>query len=172
MPEQSYNPQRQDTGNADEARRGFMRQAVALAREAMAGGGGPFGAVVVRNGLVIGRGRNRVVPGNDPTAHAEVEAIRDAAATIDDFSLAGCELYSSCMPCPMCLSASYWAQISRIYYAAPAQLAEEAGFLDEFIARELKLAPGARSLPAVQLPDAEAAEVMRAWWEHEQKTPY
>ena len=158
--------------HTDEARRAYIRRAVGLAKQAIAAGGGPFGAVVVRDGSVIGEAGNRVVPHNDPTAHAEVLAIRDACANIGDFSLAGCELYSSCMPCPMCLSASYWADISRIYYAATPDMVKNIGFRDEYIARELAMTPESRSLPAVQIADAEAAEVLREWWDQEGKVAY
>ncbi len=158
--------------NTDTERYRFICEAVQLAREAVERGGGPFGAVVVRNGQVIGRGRNSVAPRIDPTAHAEVQAIRDACAGIGDFNLAGCELYTSCQPCPMCLGATYWANISRVYYAATSQMAGEVGLRDEFIYDELALPPEQRAIPLVQLPDPEIAKIMRNWAALEDKTEY
>ncbi|HEY6168831.1 MAG TPA: nucleoside deaminase, partial [Verrucomicrobiae bacterium] len=115
----------------------FMHEAIRLSREKMlAGNGGPFGAVVVKNSKVIGRGWNRVTSTNDPTAHAEVTAIREACQTLGDFRLAGCELYTSCEPCPMCLAAIYWARIERVYFACARQDAAAAGFDDEFLYAE------------------------------------
>src|SRR5258706_15243445 len=130
----------------------FMREAIRISVEQMrAGQGGPFGAVVVKDGRIIARGWNRVTTSHDPTAHAEVTAIREACRALGDFRLTECELYSSCEPCPMCLGAIYWARIQRLYFAAGRQDAAEAGFDDEFIYREGPLAPAERRLPTRQL---------------------
>lgn len=150
----------------------FMLEAIELAHYSVKKGGGPFGAVVVRDGRVIGRGHNHVPLRNDPTAHAEVEAIREACANSGDFHLDGCELYTSCMPCPMCLGAAYWAHISHIYYAATAEDAAAIGFSDEFIAGELARPIHERSLPLSQIEHGKAVEVFRAWWADEGKIEY
>ncbi len=142
----------------------FIQMAIDLAQEKMrAGEGGPFGAVVVRRGEVIGRGWNRVTSANDPTAHAEIVAIRDACAKLGDFSLAGCELYASCEPCPMCLAAIYWARLDHVYYAATREDAAAAGFDDAMIYREIPLSPAERSLPCTHVPCPGAAEVFFVW---------
>lgn len=149
-----------------------MREAIRLARESIDSGGGPFGAIVVRDGEIIGRGSNRVTLSHDPTAHAEVGAIRDACARVGDFSLHGCELYVNCMPCPMCLGAIYWARIDRIYYAATAADAAAIGFDDLFIAEELARPLTQRQLPTAQLLRDEALVGFRAWDEKEDKVEY
>ena len=141
-----------------------LAHAVALSREHMEGGrGGPFGAVIVRDGRVLAEGWNEVTSTNDPTAHAEVVAIRRACREIGDFSLAGATLYASCEPCPMCLASAYWARISRIVYANTRHEAAAIGFDDSFIYDEIPLAPDTRSLPAVHCPTAEAKAVFEAW---------
>ena len=117
----------------------FLAEAISLAEKSVEQGGGPFGALVVKGGEVIGRGSNSVTLTNDPTAHAEVSAIRQACRTINDFSLEGATLYASCEPCPMCLSAIYWARLERVVYAATREQAAEAGFDDSLIAREMTL---------------------------------
>lgn len=151
----------------------FMDQAIALAREGVArGDGGPFGAVVVKDGEVIGQGWNRVVHDNDPTAHAEVVAIRDAARRIHSFKLTGCQVYTSCEPCPMCLSAAYWARVERITYAASAADAAEFGFDDHFIQEELSLPAGERQLPMKQSKCDAALEVFSEWNHSELKQEY
>lgn len=150
----------------------FMRTAIELAHLSVQRGGGPFGAVVVRDGKIIGRGHNQVPLRNDPTAHAEVEAIRQACSDSGDFHLDGCELYTSCMPCPMCLGAAYWAHISHIYYAATAQDAANIGFSDEFIADELARPLEQRALPMSQLEHQRALAVFRAWHDSDNKTEY
>ena len=120
----------------------FLREAIRLSLEKMeAGEGGPFGAVVVQNGEVVGRGWNRVTSTNDPTAHAEILAIRDACRRLETFSLAGCEIYSSCEPCPMCFAAIYWARLERIYYAATCKDATAAGFDDTPLYEQFTLPP-------------------------------
>ena len=142
----------------------FLREAIRLSIEKMdAGEGGPFGAVIVRNGEIVGRGWNRVTSTNDPTAHAEIVAIRDACRHLDSFSLAGCEIYTSCEPCPMCLAAIYWARLVHIQYAATCQDAAEAGFDDNQFYRELSLPPDARSIPMAQDLRDEACAAFDAW---------
>jgi tRNA(Arg) A34 adenosine deaminase TadA len=142
----------------------FMREAAALARENIEKGrGGPFGAVIVREGNVIGRGTNLVTSANDPTAHAEVTAIRDACAKLGTFSLAGSQIYTSCEPCPMCLAAIYWARIERIFYANTRADAARIGFDDDHLYRELKLDLEQRALPIQALECREATETFDLW---------
>lgn len=151
----------------------FLRRAVALARKGMrANEGGPFGSVVVRAGRVVGRGWNRVLACHDPTAHAEVEAIRDAGRRLKRFDLSDCEIYASCEPCPMCLSAIYWAGISRVVYANTAAEAAAIGFADQFIYQELNRPAGRRKLKAVRLPDEGARRLFAEWVAKTDKTPY
>jgi guanine deaminase len=142
----------------------FLREAIRLSSEKMeAGEGGPFGAVVVRNGEIIGRGWNQVTTTNDPTAHAEIVAIRDACRRLGTFSLAGCEIYSSCEPCPMCLAAIYWARLDCIYYAATCGDATAAGFDDTPFYEQLALPPEQRSIRMEQGLREEACRVFAAW---------
>ncbi len=142
----------------------FMHEVIRLAREGVADGrGGPFGAVVVQNGQIVGRGCNCVTSTNDPTAHAEVVAIRDACRRLASFHLGGCELYASCEPCPMCLAAIYWARLDRFYFGCTADEAAAAGFADDFIHRELALPASARAIPCGRLLPAEAAAPFAAW---------
>ncbi len=151
----------------------FMRRAIALSRERMeAGDGGPFGAVVVKQGRIVGEGNNRVTTANDPTAHAEVVAIREACRTLDSFSLEGCDIYSSCEPCPMCLSAIYWARIGHLYYANSREDAARIDFDDDLIYREVALPIGERSLPATRLLADEARAVFDEWLVKPDKIPY
>jgi guanine deaminase len=151
----------------------LMRRAIALATQnVVSGKGGPFGALVVRNGDVVGEGTNTVTASNDPTAHAEVNAIRAAAKTLNTFSLAGCEIYTSCEPCPMCLAAAYWARIDAIYYAAGASDAARAGFDDAFLYGEFRKDTVARQLPEKQLLRDEAAASFAAWLASPTKIPY
>jgi guanine deaminase len=151
----------------------LLREAIRLSVEKMeAGEGGPFGAVIVQGGEIVGRGWNRVTSSNDPTAHAEIVAIREACARLNTFSLAGCEIYTSCEPCPMCLAAIYWARLVRIYYAATCQDATAAGFDDSPFYRELGLPAGSRSIPMVQDLRDEACEAFRKWMEKTDRTPY
>ena len=129
-----------------------MAEAIRLSLEKMRQGlGGPFGAIIVKDGEIIARGSNQVTSANDPTAHAEVVAIREACRRLGTFLLSGCELYTSCEPCPMCLSACYWARLDRVFFAATRQDAAEAGFDDDFLYRELAVAPADRQLPLEQL---------------------
>ena len=140
-----------------------MREAIKLSAESVRSGGGPFGAVIVRDGEIIARGENRVTVCNDPTAHAEVSAIREAAARMGTYDLSGCEIYSSCEPCPMCLGAIYWARLDRLYYAGTRADAANVGFDDAHIYEELPLDPSQRELPTESLLREEAQLVFEAW---------
>ena len=151
----------------------FMRRAIAISAERMrAGLGGPFGAVVVRDGAILAEGFNGVTSANDPTAHAEVMAIREACRKLGQFSLAGCALYTSCEPCPMCLGAIYWARIERVYYANTRSDAAVIGFDDDHIYREFALPMGQRTIPFVHLPLDEARGVFKEWMDKPDKIPY
>lgn len=151
----------------------FLRRAIALATENVtSGAGGPFGAVVVRDGKIVGEGVNTVTTGNDPTAHGEVNAIRAACSNLGTFTLTGCELYTSCQPCPMCLAASYWARLDAIYYGASAADAARAGFDDAFLYAEFRKDAPERTLPAIQLIGDEAWSSFAAWIAAENKIAY
>ena len=151
----------------------WMDEAIALARSGMRiHGGGPFGAVIVATGALVGRGCNQVTPLLDPTAHAEITAIRDACRALQRFDLRGCILYSSCEPCPMCLSAIYWARLDRVYFASTRQDAAGFGFDDDFIYQQIPLDITARALPMVSLPSAAAADLFREWAGKADKIPY
>jgi len=151
----------------------FMRMAIELAENnVVQGQGGPFGAVIVKDGMVIARSANRVVPTNDPTAHAEVSAIRLACKELETFSLEGCVIYTSCEPCPMCLGAIYWARIDHIYYANTKADAAAIGFDDKFIYDELDLPMESRKLPVIQLLRDEALNAFKLWETSERKTEY
>jgi guanine deaminase len=142
----------------------FLRRAIALAtRNVLANCGGPFGAVIVQDGHIVGEGANAVTATNDPTAHAEVNAIRAACTALNVFSLHGCQLYSSCEPCPMCLSAAYWARIDAIYFGCAAADAARAGFDDAFLYEQLRKPIAQRAIPATQLLRHEALASMEAW---------
>lgn len=142
----------------------FMKRAIELSQSNMEKGkGGPFGAVVVKNGKIIGEGWNKVTSNNDPTAHAEVEAIRQACANIKNFDLSDCEIFTSCEPCPMCLSAIYWARISKIYYANTKKDAAKIQFDDDFIYQEIPKAIEARKIPMQQVLHDEALKVFKLW---------
>ena len=151
----------------------FMYEAIRLSVEKMREGkGGPFGAVVVKDGKIISRGWNEVTTANDPTAHAEILAIREACRMLGTFRLDGCEIYASCEPCPMCLSAIYWARIDRLFFAASRQDAAAAGFDDEFLYREIPLPAGERELPSSQLLREEALAALAEWRTLPGKIPY
>jgi guanine deaminase len=151
----------------------LMRQAIALSAEKMrAGLGGPFGAIIARRGKVIARGYNQVTSANDPTAHAEIMAIRAACQALQSFSLAGCDLYTSCEPCPMCLGAIYWARLDRVYYGNTRADAAAIGFDDARIYRELQASIADRSVPLIQLVPEEARRVFQEWSEKPDKMPY
>jgi guanine deaminase len=142
----------------------FLRRAITLATEnVLSGRGGPFGAVIVRDGVIVGEGANSVTETYDPTAHGEVNAIRAACRSLGTFTLAGCELYTSCEPCPMCLAASYWARLDAIYYGCSAADAARAGFDDAFLYAEMQKDPPSRALTAVQLLSDEAWASFDAW---------
>ena len=151
----------------------FMRAAIRLSIEMMrCGKGGPFGAVVVKAGKIVGRGCNKVTSSNDPTAHAEIVAIRDACRRLKTFDLHHCELYTSCEPCPMCLSAIYWARIPKLFYGNTRQDAAKIAFDDDFIYREVALPIRKRSLKMKQLLRNEAHKAFVEWAEKEDKIPY
>ena len=155
-----------------EIRNPFLSAAIDLAREGIRNNrGGPFGAVVVKGGQIVGRGCNQVTSTNDPTAHAEIVAIRDACQHLKTFSLASCAMYASCEPCPMCLAAIYWARIERVYYGCPCAAAS-ADFDDDFIRRELLLPAAARSVSLQLLADDQAAALFDEWRAKPDKIPY
>ena len=142
----------------------FMREAIRLSLQKMRQNrGGPFGAVVVRGDRIVGRGWNRVTSANDPTAHAEISAIRDACRRLKTFQLDDCELYSSCEPCPMCLSAIYWARLRKVYYANTRKDAARIEFDDDFIYREVSRPVSGRKIPMRQILRDEALEAFREW---------
>jgi guanine deaminase len=151
----------------------FMQLAIRLATENVrSGAGGPFGAVLVRNGEVVATGVNRVTAENDPTAHAEVNAIRAGCKALGTFQLPGCVLYTSCEPCPMCLAAIYWARLDCVYYGNTCHDAAEVGFDDSFIYEELRVAHGERRVAMTQLLPEAAIESFRAWRDHQAKVSY
>jgi guanine deaminase len=151
----------------------FMRRAIALSIEqARSGVGGPFGAVIVKDGRIIAEGANQVTSTNDPTAHAEIMAIRNACAALHDFSLAGCEIYTSCEPCPMCLAAIYWARLDRIHYGNGRADAARIGFDDAFLYEEIPRAIEARSIPTGQLLAPEALAAFAEWERKADKIRY
>ncbi len=151
----------------------FLRRAIALATEnVVSGAGGPFAALIVRDGRIMAEGVNTVTATHDPTAHGEVNAIRAACKALGTFTLAGCELYTSCEPCPMCLAAAYWARIDAIYYGASATDAARAGFDDAFLYDELRKDQSARKLPATQLLGEEAWSSFAAWIASDSKIQY
>lgn len=151
----------------------LLREAIRLARARMlAGRGGPFGAVVARGGVIVAKGWNRVTTGLDPSAHAEIVALRRACRRLGTFHLDGAVLYSSCEPCPMCLAAAYWARVDRITWAASREDAAAAGFDDELIYREVALPVAERTLPARQLLREEGAAVFADWLAKPDRVPY
>jgi guanine deaminase len=150
----------------------FMRRAIHLALDNIRAGGGPFGAVIAKNARIIAEGANRVTATNDPTAHAEIVTIRDACRALGNFQLVGCDLYTTCEPCPMCLGAIYWARPDRIFYAGTAADAAAAGFDDAFIYDELKHAHDARRIPMTQLLRDESLTIFTTWKKLENKVQY
>lgn len=151
----------------------FMMRAVELARHGMeANAGGPFGCVVVKDGIIVGEGNNRVTSTNDPTAHAEVVAIRDACGRLGTFQLDGCVIFTSCEPCPMCLGAIYWSRPAGIFFAGTKQDAADAGFDDEHFYEELDKPNEQRQLRMVNLLRGEAQKVFQTWKEKADKTEY
>lgn len=150
----------------------LMRKAIELSVKNEAEGGGPFGAVIAKNGEIVATGVNRVTPDCDPTAHAEVSAIRAAAKKLGTFDLSGCEIYTSCEPCPMCLGAIYWAHLDRMYYGNNKHDAAAIGFDDAFIYEELDLKPAERRLPSEVLLPEEAIRAFQDWTEKTDKVEY
>ena len=150
----------------------FMREAIALAIENVAKGGGPFGCVIVKDGRVIATGVNRVTQTNDPTAHAEVVANRAACETLGSFQLTGCELYTSCEPCPMCMAAVYWARPDRVFFGATKDDAAHAGFDDSMIYEEFALPYEKRRIPIGQIGRDEALKAFAAWTKSSIKVRY
>jgi tRNA(Arg) A34 adenosine deaminase TadA len=151
----------------------FMRAAIALAEKNVADGvGGPFGAVIVGDGEIIGEGTNLVTSANDPTAHAEVVAIRRACEKLGTYNLEGCEIYTSCEPCPMCLSAIYWARLDRIFYGNTKVDAAEIDFDDDFLYTEIPKPIAERSIPTEQMLHEESIKAFQAWAVSEDKVPY
>ena len=151
----------------------FMKEAIRLANECFETGiGGPFGAVVVKDGEIVGRGRNMVTAHNDPTAHAEVQAIRDACRNLGTYQLTGCELYASSEPCPMCFGAIYWARPDRIYYGASCEVAADAGFDDTFIYEEIGKPVAEYSIPTEQHDAELAAMTFERWKRFEGRVEY
>ena len=151
----------------------FIAAAIKLAREGMnTNVGGPFGAIVVKNQEIIGRGQNQVTSSHDPTAHAEVVAIRDACQNLNTFELRDCTIYTSCEPCPMCLGAIYWARIDRVVFAATRHDAAQANFDDEWLYREIPLAWEERKMDYQQIGQSEATKLFEDWNAKSDKTPY
>jgi guanine deaminase len=151
----------------------FMREAIALSLKGMTNGeGGPFGCVIVKDGIVVGRGNNRVTSTNDPTAHAEVVAIRDACKNLSSFQLDGCVIYTSCEPCPMCLGAIYWARPDRIVYACTREDAAAIDFDDDFLYKELVAPMAQRRIPILPLLREEGLVAFKAWKNKMDKTAY
>jgi guanine deaminase len=151
----------------------FMQEAIGLSFKAMrTGAGGPFGAIIVKEGKIIASGMNKVTANNDPTAHAEVVAIREACQVLQTFQLTGCELYTSCEPCPMCLGAIYWARPDKIYFANSKKDAADAGFDDQFIYEELNLSLSERKVAAEQLCRKDALKAFEEWKTKTDKVHY
>ena len=141
----------------------FIRQAIEMAVISVRRDGGPFAALVVKDGVVIATGTNQVTRGNDPTAHAEIVAIREACRVLGDFQLTGCDIYASCEPCPMCLGAIYWARPSRVFFAATRQEAAAAGFDDAFIYQQIAVPPAQRTIPMIHLADELCHQPFEEW---------
>jgi guanine deaminase len=151
----------------------FMARAIQLSLDnVLSGHGGPFAAVIVKDGKIVAEGVNRVTATNDPTAHAEVTAIRDACAKLSAFELTNCEIYTSCEPCPMCLGAIYWARLARVYFGNLAADAARIGFDDSFIYREFAQDVARRSIPMIPMMREQALAAFRAWQEKPNKIPY
>ncbi len=149
-----------------------MIRAIQLSKESVNNGGGPFGSVIVKDNKIIAEGLNRVTPTKDPTAHGEIVAIREACKKLNDFSLKGCELYSNCEPCPMCLSAIYWARIDKIYYANTREDAQKIDFDDSFIYSEFHKNINERKIPMFQMMRNEALEAFEIWENKTDKIKY
>ena len=151
----------------------FLNKAIQLSREKMqAGNGGPFGAIIVKDNQIIAEGWNQVTSGHDPTAHAEVVAIRKAAQVLQNFDLSGCEIYSSCEPCPMCLAAIYWARLDKIYFSNTRQEAAKIGFDDNFLYEEVTKPLKERIIPTLHIPSEDAQDVFLQWEQKSDKISY
>lgn len=150
----------------------WMARAIEISEKNISNGGGPFGAVIVKDDKIVGEGANRVTASNDPTAHAEVEAIRQACKNLNTFDLSGCEIYTSCEPCPMCLSAIYWARLSKVYFANTKKDAAQILFDDDFIYQEIPKAIADRKIKMTQILHDQALQVFRIWEQKTDKTPY
>jgi len=162
-----------EQGNKTKVHTEFMNEAVKESTEGMMKNhGGPFGTVVVKDGKIIGRGHNCVTSTNDPTAHAEIVAIREACKNLDCFQLTDCDIYTSCEPCPMCLGAIYWARPRKVYFANTKTDAARIGFDDSFIYDEIRVSLDKRKIPFEQISSAEALEVFKNWTEKEDKIKY
>jgi len=149
-----------------------MAEAIKLSRDSVKNGGGPFGAVIVKDGKIIAKASNKVTENHDPTAHAEVNAIRIAAKELKTFDLSGCEIYTSCEPCPMCFGAIYWARLNKLYFANTKTDAKNIGFDDSFIYEEIALPYEKRSIPNIQISRKEALEAFKDWENKEDKIEY
>lgn len=150
----------------------FMEKAISLSQENIKTGGGPFGAIIVNNGKIISEGCNRVTSENDPTSHAEINAIRKAAKSLGTFNLSGCTIYTSCEPCPMCLGAIYWAHLDKVFYGASREDAKEVGFDDDFIYNEIQLQNEKRSIPMENLLQNSAIQTFKSWARQTDKIEY
>ncbi len=150
----------------------FMREAIKLSIKNVEMDGGPFGAVIVKDGEIIAKGVNRVTANNDPTAHAEINAIREAAQKLGTFDLTGCEIYSSCEPCPMCLGAIYWAHLDKVYFGNTKKDAKEIDFDDSFIYEELDQPAEKRKIPTIQILRNEAMQAFEKWSNKDDKVEY
>ena len=150
----------------------FMKRAIELSIKSVNNGGGPFGSVIVKGDKIIAEGSNKVTSNNDPTAHGEIVAVREACKKLNDFSLNGCELYSTCEPCPMCLSAIYWARIDKIYYANTREDARKIDFDDSLIYTELKKNIDKRKIPMIQILRNEALKAFELWDKKKDKVKY
>ena len=149
-----------------------MKRAIELSIESVNKGGGPFGCIIVKDGKIVSEGLNKVTSTNDPTAHGEIVAIREACKKINNFSLSGCELYSTCEPCPMCLSAIYWARIDKIYYANTRKDAQKIDFDDSLIYSEFKKSIAERKIPMIQMMRADALKAFEMWNKKKDKIKY
>ena len=150
----------------------FMERAIELSIQSVKSGGGPFGSVIVKNNKIISEGMNRVTKSNDPTAHGEIVAIRNACKNLEDFSLKGCELYTSCEPCPLCLSAIYWSRIDKVYYANTRNDAQKIDFDDSFIYSEIMKKIEQRKIPMRQQLRDKALEAFELWDKKTDKVKY
>ncbi len=160
-------------GNSMDSKEYYMQCAIDLAENGIKQNeGGPFGAIIVKNGKIVGKGNNRVISTNDPTAHAEIVAIRDACTNLESFDLSGCEIYTSCEPCPMCLSAIYWANISKIYYGNTRKDAANIGFRDDFLFEEIKKIIENRKIPTENLLREQTIKTFKSWQQKKDKTRY